>query len=207
MYFLTITNEFYIDDIRFFTSYMFTWMFTWMRPDHNGFYPTSPNPTSPNPILPNPTSPIHISPNPTLPIPTLPNPTSPNPTLPIPTLPNPISPIPISPNPTLQIPTLPNPISPNPTSPIHSHISRWISLGVKMVTDDASLRHEFRVSTGRRSIRNPPKRHFACILRHNITSPLKLGARRASVRHCLSSASSERMVHQNVWFHVSLLLG
>ena len=38
--------------------------------------------------------------------------------------------------------------------------------------DAVSLRHEFRVSTGRnprKSIENPPLRHFACILRHNIT--------------------------------------
>ena len=42
---------------------------------------------------------------------------------------------------------------------------------LKVVTDEASLRHKFRVSTGRnprKSIKNPPLRHFACILRHNI---------------------------------------
>ena len=74
-------------------------------------------------------------------------------------------------------------LSSNPTQDkrmYNSHISRWINWGVKMVTDDASLRPEFWVSTGRRSIRNPQKPHFACILRHNIiTSPLKLGTRRA----------------------------
>ena len=54
-----------------------------------------------------------------------------------------------------------------------------------MVTDDASLRHEFRVSTGSRPIKHPPIiGHFAYILRHNITFP-------AEIRNtCLSEASS-----------------
>ena len=62
----------------------------------------------------------------------------------------------------------------------------------KVVTDEASLRHEFRVSMGRnprKSIKNPPLRHFACILRHNIAfSPLKLGTR-ASVRQRLAGTT------------------
>ena len=53
------------------------------------------------------------------------------------------------------------------------------------MTDDASLRHEFRVSTGRRSIKNPPIRHFAYISRHNITFlPVEIR------NTCFSEASS-----------------
>ena len=52
----------------------------------------------------------------------------------------------------------------------------------------ASVRHEFLVSTGRRSIKNPPLRHFACIVRHNTTflTFLTVEIRNA----CLSEASS-----------------
>ena len=59
---------------------------------------------------------------------------------------------------------------------------------IKVVTDEASLRHEFRVSTGRnprKSIKNPPLRHFACILRHNIAF-LPVETRNT----CLSEAAS-----------------
>ena len=56
------------------------------------------------------------------------------------------------------------------------------------MTDEASLRHEFRVSTGRnlrKSIKNPPLRHFACILRHNIAFlPVE------TWNSCLSEAAS-----------------
>ena len=59
---------------------------------------------------------------------------------------------------------------------------------IKVVTDEASLRHEFRVSAGRnprKSIKNPPLRHFACILRHNIAF-LPVETRNS----CLSEAAS-----------------
>ena len=55
-----------------------------------------------------------------------------------------------------------------------------------MVTDDASLRHQFRVSTERRSSRKPPKRHFAGSLGHNITSSLKLGTRPSEASSVIS---------------------
>ena len=61
-------------------------------------------------------------------------------------------------------------------------------VSLKVVTDEASLRHESRVSTGRnprKSIKNPPLRHFACILRHNIAF-LSVETRNS----CLSEAAS-----------------
>ena len=56
---------------------------------------------------------------------------------------------------------------------------------LKLMTDDASLRLEFPVSTGRKPIKNPPLRHFACILRHNATFlPIEIR------NMCLSEAPS-----------------
>ena len=68
---------------------------------------------------------------------------------------------------------------------------------VKVVTDEASLRHEFRVSTGinpRKSIKNPSLRHFACILRHNIAF-LPVETRSS----CLSEAASGTTFTPLVW--------
>ena len=45
---------------------------------------------------------------------------------------------------------------------------------VKVMPDYASLRHEFRVSTGRTQILNPPLRDFTCILRHTFLLPVEI---------------------------------
>ena len=61
-----------------------------------------------------------------------------------------------------------------PVETRNSCLSEASSVITKMMANDATLRQKFRVSTGRRSIKNPPLRHFACILRHAILLSVKI---------------------------------
>ena len=73
---------------------------------------------------------------------------------------------------------------------------------LKVVTDEASLRHEFRVSTGRnprKSIKNPPLRHFACFLRHNIAF-LPVETRNSCLSEAAGTTSSRRPETGHKWW-------